>query len=532
MNYGFVIDNRKCIGCHACTVACKAEHDVPVGVNRTWVKYIEKGEYPNTRRLFSVMRCNHCADAPCVDICPTKALFTRDDGIVDFDSRRCIGCKACMQACPYDALYIDPDSHTAAKCNYCAHRVDIGLEPACVIVCPEHAIVSGDLENPASEIAQLVAREQVTARKVEKGTRPNLFYIEGDEISLNPTLAEPSSQYMWSSQTGGVGHFARYAESRTRTTRAGDSVLVPDREEPPGMKRKARDVLTETSRRVYDVPGKGVLWGWPVTAYIWTKAAATGAFLVMFLAVVLGGVPVTEATWSWTLWTALIFLGLTGWLLVKDLDQPRRFLYVLLRPNWSSWLVRGGYAIAIYGFCLTCLVVLDAMGWDVMGRVVLWAGALAAVVGAVYTAFLFAQAKGRDLWQSPLSAVHMLTQSLVAGAAVALIVTLWVPPTDAWLGFLRLVLQFAIGLNLIVVLLELVAHHATDDAARASRMITAGEYRLLFWAGIVTFGHVLPLGCLLIPAPALWPVAGALVLAGAYATDHVWVQAPQRVPLS
>jgi len=168
MNYGFIIDNRKCIGCHACTVACKAEHEVPVGVNRTWVKYIEKGTFPDTRRLFSVMRCNHCADAPCVEICPVTALYTRSDGIVDFDSRRCIGCKACTQACPYDALYMHPDEHTAAKCNYCSHRTDIGLEPACVNVCPEHAIISGDMDNPASEISQLLAREVVQVRKPER----------------------------------------------------------------------------------------------------------------------------------------------------------------------------------------------------------------------------------------------------------------------------------------------------------------------------------------------------------------------------
>ncbi|MEW6637605.1 MAG: 4Fe-4S binding protein, partial [Actinomycetota bacterium] len=105
-SYGFIIDNRKCIGCHACTVACKAEHEVPVGVNRTWVKYIEKGEFPDTQRAFHVMRCNHCEDAPCVEACPVTALFTREDGIVDFNWDRCIGCKACTQACPYDALYI------------------------------------------------------------------------------------------------------------------------------------------------------------------------------------------------------------------------------------------------------------------------------------------------------------------------------------------------------------------------------------------------------------------------------------------
>jgi len=98
-NYGFVIDNRRCIGCHACTVACKAEHDDPIGVNKTWVKYIEKGEFPNTSRNFSVMRCNHCDDSPCTDVCPVTALFEREDGIVDFDTERCIGCHACTVAC-------------------------------------------------------------------------------------------------------------------------------------------------------------------------------------------------------------------------------------------------------------------------------------------------------------------------------------------------------------------------------------------------------------------------------------------------
>ena len=136
MKYGFVIDNRKCIGCHACTVACKTENQVPVGVNRTWVKYVEKGVFPNTRRVFQVTRCNHCEKPPCVTICPVTAMYQRKDGIVDFNSERCIGCKACMQACPYDSIYIDPDDGTATKCHFCAHRTEVGLEPACVIVCP------------------------------------------------------------------------------------------------------------------------------------------------------------------------------------------------------------------------------------------------------------------------------------------------------------------------------------------------------------------------------------------------------------
>jgi Fe-S-cluster-containing dehydrogenase component len=185
--YGFLIDQDTCIGCHACTVACKAEHSVPLGVNRTWVKYIEKGEFPDSRRLYSVMRCNHCEDAPCVKVCPTGALFHRDNGIVDFDTSNCIGCKSCMNACPYDAIYIDPEEHTAQKCNFCAHRVELGLEPSCVVVCPTQSIVAGDLDDPTSRISRLVARADVAVRSPEQHTNPKLFYKGADQASLDPT---------------------------------------------------------------------------------------------------------------------------------------------------------------------------------------------------------------------------------------------------------------------------------------------------------------------------------------------------------
>jgi len=138
------------------------------------VKYVEKGEFPNTRRHFLVERCNHCANALCVTIYPTRAMFKRRDGIVDFDSSRCIGCKACMQACPYDAIYIDPEQHTAAKCNYCAHRTEIGLQPACVVACPEEAILSGDLDDSNGKIAQLLGRENVRQRRPDQSTQPKV----------------------------------------------------------------------------------------------------------------------------------------------------------------------------------------------------------------------------------------------------------------------------------------------------------------------------------------------------------------------
>jgi len=197
MRYGFVIDQRKCIGCHACSVACKAEHRVALGVHRTWVKYVEKGRFPDTRRFFQVSRCNHCAKPPCVAICPVGAMYQRSDGIVDFDSGRCIGCKGCMQACPYDAIYVDPASHTAAKCNYCVHRVEVGLEPACVTLCPEHAIVAGDLDQPGSEISQLVAKERVRVRKPEQSTAPHVFYVAAEEATMSPMAARYEDSYMW-----------------------------------------------------------------------------------------------------------------------------------------------------------------------------------------------------------------------------------------------------------------------------------------------------------------------------------------------
>jgi Fe-S-cluster-containing dehydrogenase component/formate-dependent nitrite reductase membrane component NrfD len=529
MNYGFIIDNRKCIGCHACTVACKAEHEVPVGVNRTWVKYIEKGEFPNTRRLFSVMRCNHCDDAPCVEICPTKALFTRPDGIVDFDNRRCIGCKACMQACPYDALYINPDTHTAAKCNYCAHRVDIGLEPACVIVCPEQAIVSGDVDDPSSAISRLLAREEVTARKTEKGTYPKLFYIDGDEVSLNPTLARPSRDYMWSSQSKGVGHFARYAEHRVGKT--DDTVLVPEDTGDGRMQQAGLGVLEEQTRRVYDAPEKGAVWGWPVAAYVWTKAIATGAFLVVFLAAALGA-PVDAATQWAGFWAAFLFLALTGVLLVVDLDRPGRFLYVLLRPNWTSWLVRGGYALLLYGAMLSLVGLSTVMQWNLTGRLALWGTAVFAMVAAVYTAFLFAQGKGRDFWQSPLLPLHMLVQSLMAGAAASLLIAWFLPTTVEWASFLRVLLQGSIILNIVLVVLELFTRHATEDAGRAARMIVDGRFRTTFWIGAIALGHVIPFVVLWNSVTSLWPLAAVFALIGIYLMDHIWVRAPQLVPLS
>src|SRR5512143_3375848 len=184
-----VVDQSRCIGCHACTTACKSENEVPLGVTRTYVKAVDVGVFPQARRAFQVTRCNQCSDAPCVAACPTAAMFTRPDGIVDFDKSACIGCKACMAACPYDAIFINPEDHSAEKCNFCAHRLDVGLEPACVVVCPTQAILIGEADDPIGAAAQIVHRGPVSVRRPEKGTRPKLFYRGATQATLDPLAA-------------------------------------------------------------------------------------------------------------------------------------------------------------------------------------------------------------------------------------------------------------------------------------------------------------------------------------------------------
>lgn len=523
MNYGFVIDARKCIGCHACTVACKSENEVPLGVNRTWVKYVEKGSFPNTRRYFTVMRCNHCEEPPCVDICPVEALHKRDDGIVDFDARRCIGCKACAQACPYGALYIDPETKTSAKCNYCAHRKEVGLKPACVAICPQQAIVSGDLDDPSSTIAVLVSTEQTMVRRAEKGTKPNLFYINGDGASLDPLQAVPAQAYHWSSQSRGVGHFAKHCLDEQQSHH-GAPALQP---------REAIKGSASSARRVYDAPSKGSVWGWEVPAYVWSKAVSAGSFLVLFMLTALMGLSLPDML-QWAAWgTSILFLSITGALLVKDLDRPDRFVSVMLRPQFSSWLVRGGYTIAGYGALLALWAAGKFLAIPALQSASLWGGALMALVTAVYTAFLFGSAKGRDFWQSPLLSLHMLINALIAGGSAFAVLGFAVGADATLAGSVRMLLAVCFTIHLLIMAVELYGKHPSVSAERTAEIIRHGALRKQFWGGSVLAGNLLPLLAVVIsPEPALLAAVALFGLAGVFFTESVWVQAPQSVPLS
>ena len=186
-----VIDLRKCVGCHSCAVACKSENNVPLGVHSSWVKQIEKGTYPHVAMPMLPRLCNHCTNPPCVKACPTRASYQRDDGVILIETKYCIGCKACISACPYDARYINPKTMLADKCSFCDHRIDEGLEPACISTCIGRARIFGDLNDPNSEVSRIKNSTNVVVLKHEARTHPNVFYINPDsDVMMHVTEGE------------------------------------------------------------------------------------------------------------------------------------------------------------------------------------------------------------------------------------------------------------------------------------------------------------------------------------------------------
>ncbi len=177
MRYGMAIEVNKCVGCADCVVACQIENNVPMGYSRDWIMEHVTGTYPVLNMHFESQRCNHCDDTPCVRTCPTGASHVIEGGIVKVAQDDCIGCGACIEACPYDARYFHPDGYVD-KCTFCDHRVEEGLDPACVSVCPTTCMHFGDLDNPDSEISKLINSRENFTLIPEAGTAPQIFYLK------------------------------------------------------------------------------------------------------------------------------------------------------------------------------------------------------------------------------------------------------------------------------------------------------------------------------------------------------------------
>jgi Fe-S-cluster-containing dehydrogenase component len=508
MQYGFVIDHRKCIGCHACTVACKSENDVPVGSFRTWVKYTEIGTFPAVKRHFAVLRCNHCTAAPCVTICPVVALHKRPDGIVDLDRDACIGCKACMQACPYDALYLNEDTGGAEKCHYCAHRVEQGLKPACEVVCPEEAIVSGDLHDPRSKIARLARLPEAVVRRPEQNTGPNVAYLGMDPVSLHPGRAREPSTYLWS-------------ERRNPPPDYPDDVA-------------AHVALHPHATTVLDVDHK-VHWGWMVSAYLVTKGIAAGAGLLAPLPGLLGATGFA-AVWLPEL-IALVFTAITTVLLVGDLKRPTKFFRLLTRPNTKSWLVRGGQVLMGYSTVTAAILAARLVELDGLADGLRIVNLPLAVMTAIYTAFLFAQCEGRDLWQhTKILLPHLSVQAVLLGSA-ALLPFAGAEARGVLLGLLVL----GAIVHRLLAHLEADGNHDTDNARLAASLLRriplwpGSRYRA-FRAGLrlTTGAAAFLLLCAPVDLLAPWTAlpAFAVIVVGMFWYEQAYVRAGQLPPLS
>jgi formate-dependent nitrite reductase membrane component NrfD len=261
-----------------------------------------------------------------------------------------------------------------------------------------------------------------------------------------------------------------------------------------------------------------------VSLYTWTKGVAAGAYLVPALLVLLGLLDADSALWVWAApIVAGSFLAATGVLLLADLEHPARFYLIFTRPQWRSWLVRGAVFITGYGAVLFVHLLAGVLGWSGARVALTVAGVPMAAMTAVYTAYLFAQARGRDLWQSPLLPPHFLVQALLAGAA-ALSLPAAVLPTDA-AGLLLRITAAASLVHLLLVAGEATFPHATAHARLASFEMTRGRYRRYFGASVLLVAAG-------VGAPWMGAAAAAAALAGLFAYEHAHVQAAQAVPLA
>jgi formate-dependent nitrite reductase membrane component NrfD len=384
----------------------------------------------------------------------------------------------------------------------------MSLEPACVIVCPTQAILAGDLDNPGSSVSRVVATQKVSVRKPHKGTQPKLFYvgIEGD--LLEPTRISRKDTYFAADRRDGVGHAT-----------ANDGI----------------NLAGALAREVYDVPHPAP-GGWKIVAYLWTKAISAGVLLVATILLSLTGQTATVLFNIVCPAVALVGLAATSALLIFDLKRPDRFFYLITKPNFRSWLVIGTYFLLGYGV-LGAAWLLCGIFRGSVPEALQWCAAVFAIASACYSAFLFAQAKGRDLWQSPLFLWHLLVQSLVAGSATILIAGILMGTSPAILRPAVLILLISLVVSLAMNMGEIALPHVSEDVRIATRVLVRGELSGRFWGQVVGVGLVAPIILAALAIASIVPmavefIAALLALAGLWWFDELWVKAGQSVPLS
>ena len=392
--YGMVVDLNRCVGCQTCAIACKHANDTPPGMQWRRVLDVERGTYPDVERLFLVTGCQHCAEPPCVPVCPTGATRQRADGLVTMDYDTCIGCGYCAVACPYQARTIAHDTGwyygeptaqethvahgerdgVANKCTFCVERVDeaalagkvpgIDLEytPACAASCIAQALHFGDFADPESNVSRLA--------------RDNANFQMHEELGTDPQI-----RYLYDVPNATPGREAEAADTGDAAMGDPENALVGERQTFWDARAAMNFTLGGLSGGMMAVAGLASAFGW----------LGAGALIDVYL-------------------VAAVLMGLGLFFVFLEIGRKLRFLYVLLRPQ-SSWMTRETYAVA---------VIYPALALDV-----LWPHpALHAIVAFGGAAFLYCQArilfagKGIPAWRAPLMPWLIGVSGLLEGAGL------------------------------------------------------------------------------------------------------------------
>src|SRR5499427_1492773 len=523
-SWGMLADLERCVGCQTCTAACRHANATSPAVQWRKVLDVEAGAFPDVSRTFVPVGCQHCADPPCVHVCPTTATRQRPDGIVTIDYELCIGCAYCEVACPYQARFLvhqpryayvagamrneterydEARLGVAQKCTFCVDRIDFGLEhgltpgidpaatPACVNACIADALHFGDLDDPASNVSQLLAEHQHFRMHEELGTAPNFFYLysKAEEGALSP------SPLVGEGRGGGSRSYGpEVSYSSTPTS---------DPSAQGGGEKKSR-IRTKGVE-----PWHQPHWDWKAAANFLCGGAGAGLFVFAATAS-LGGAP----AWPVGLFAlALIGTGLA--LLMFKIGRPLRFIYVLLQPQ-RSWMTREAVAVAAF-FPVALLA--------------LWFNhsLLTAIAAGLGLAFLFCQAmilkaaKGVPIWRAHNVVPFLISTGMAEGGGLFLCAAAALPllepsifPAAAFVAMLAAARAWEWHCYFV---------RLRKDGAPARSLELLGACRGWFLVlGFIAPATLIVLGFALLEiAGVLFGVAGILVFAAGWALKFIMI---------
>lgn len=480
--YGMVIDLETCVGCHACTIACKVSNGTPPGIHFASVLEHEVGVFPNARREFLPLLCNHCDDAPCVDVCPTGASYQREDGIVAVNADACMGCRACDTACPYGHRhYIEPGvlqqgyfkgeltqfeqvmyprwtEGTVSKCDFCVERTDQGLLPACVVTCPAEARIFGDLSDPESNVSRLLQERESFTLLPDAGTKPRVSYLK------------PRS------------------EGRLAALESGATVSDASTAWDPAT--QVRKGFTTGIRFVNHM---GVL-----EALSFIGEATGGALFILAVAAGL-------------LTPAVLAVGMVGFavvVLLAHLGKPLRAWRAISKPR-TSWVSRG--TLAISGFLGAAVLAL--MPTPLQGLTKVAALVLAPVI-IIYGGMLLRSYRAVRFWRGPYLPLGFAAQGFATASILMLALIAWFAgehPASSWLYGLAFV---SLLLSAGFAALHWMRAEQSQGVQASKQRLLAGDLRNLFVWGAGVAGLLVPvIGLVLAKSLEAGSVLTALVFA-------------------